>query len=454
MEENKRDKLPISFTYTLDEEKWVRLRKGFVDALCSRTMGRNRVFNIRILLCFVFVEAVFQFVLERFWTTGIFRYYIFFMPLVFLLMLLFRNREREIRIQVKSAATQKELGGKWLVTLSEEGISRCTPDGLTQAFSWEKFGWLVEGEFAFYVFQKDKKDAVLIPKECFGSWETVWAMQELVGRKGLIQVKQRKCFKIPVWCICLAMLAATLLGGFVAAVDIIGQILGDAITTAATETADSPEYRNSTSFGEDEKAYFYIEHHTEVLRALGLTVPEGAVRSLQETIEDPMFSEIVTEPEDVYLQLLMNLAWGYLDEEGNLVEGTGEVFWFDFEGMDVSTDYIYVLEGMLALAEGSPLDGIGEIEEDIGDVDWERGRGTVTVSLTWEGQKYEWDMKVYYDWIDSDVLGILNSLLRKSQSEKYFYIADDGGQGVIVFFCTKEWAEKFTKTTHIKLVRG
>lgn len=447
MEENKRDKLPLSFTYTLDEEKWVRFRKGFVDALYSRTMGRNKVFNIRTFLCMVFVEWTFYFVTEQLWPTEIFKYFICVIPIPIIVMVLFRDREREIRHQVKKTAIQKELGGKWLATLSEEGVSKCTPDGSTQAFPWEKFGWLVEGEFAFYVFQKDKKDAVLIPKECFGSWETVWVMQELVRRKGLMQVKQRENFRMSGRYFCLVTLMAILLGLFGVSVEIAAQKLGDMITMAAAKIADSPEYESSTPLGEEVN----IEYQAKILRGLGLTVPDGAVRDLQETLED---SKIMTEPEDVYLQLLTNLAWGYLDEDGKFVKGTGEMFWFDFEGMDVSTDYIYVLKGMLALAEGSPLDSIEVIEEDVGDVDWEKGRGTVTVRLTWEGRKYEWDMKVYYDWIDSDVLEILNSLLKKTESEKYFYVASDGGQGVIVFFCTKEWADKFTKTTQIKLVRG
>lgn len=53
---------------------------------------------------------------------------------------------------------------------------------------------------------------------------------------------------------------------------------------------------------------------------------------------------------------------------------SSEVFWFDFEGIDISTDYVDVLNGMLTLAQGSPLDSIGGITEDMDDVDWERGR--------------------------------------------------------------------------------
>ena len=52
-----------------------------------------------------------------------------------------------------------------------------------------------------------------------------------------------------------------------------------------------------------------------------------------------------------------------------------EVFWFDFEGWDISNDYTEVLEGMLALAGDSPLEDVTEISEDTENMDWEAGSG-------------------------------------------------------------------------------
>ena len=60
-------------------------------------------------------------------------------------------------------------------------------------------------------------------------------------------------------------------------------------------------------------------------------------------------------------------------------------------------------------------------------------------------------MNVHYDWIDSDVLGILNALLIEGKSQKYFYVTGDNGQGAIVFFCTAEWAENFSEATGLEL---
>ena len=60
-------------------------------------------------------------------------------------------------------------------------------------------------------------------------------------------------------------------------------------------------------------------------------------------------------------------------------------------------------------------------------------------------------MKVRYDWIDTDVLNIYNALLKDTDSTEYFYAMGDDRQGVIIFFCSKDWAEHFEKMTNIKL---
>lgn len=135
------------------------------------------------------------------------------------------------------------------------------------------------------------------------------------------------------------------------------------------------------------------------------------------------------------------------DEDWNVTGYSKDVFWFDFEG----GDYIEILNGMLALSEGSCLDEVTDVQEDMSDVDWERGRGTVTVSLCFHGEQYQWDMKMYYDWIDAGALGILNSLLKQEGSQKHFYATGDNGQGAIVFFCTEDWAEEFMAKTGLAL---
>ena len=106
---------------------------------------------------------------------------------------------------------------------------------------------------------------------------------------------------------------------------------------------------------------------------------------------------------------------------------------------------------MLELSTGSSLDEIKDIQVNTDHVDWEEGSGSIEVSLSYQDEIYRFDMDVEYDWIDSKVLGIFNSLLEPEGSEKLFYATWDGGQGAIVFFCTKEWKEQFEAKTGLEL---
>lgn len=192
-----------------------------------------------------------------------------------------------------------------------------------------------------------------------------------------------------------------------------------------------------------------LEGWAGVLESTGLYVPKEAVESVWTAMTEYDLLEAVES--DPYRWLLMYMAAQGYDQEGTAREYLKEVFWFDFEGMDLTADYENIIEGMLALSEGSSLDEVRDIQVNTDDVDWENGSGTIEVSLSYKGKIYRYDMDVEYDWIDSEVLGILNSLLESEGSEKMFYITWDGGQGVIVFFCNREWKEQFEKKTGLKL---
>lgn len=178
---------------------------------------------------------------------------------------------------------------------------------------------------------------------------------------------------------------------------------------------------------------------------------EEAVESVWTAMTEYDLLEAVES--DPYTGLLMYMAAPAYDEEGTVREGSKELFWFDFEGMDLTTDYNHILDGMLELSKGSSLDEIGDIQVNTDDVDWETGSGNIEVGLSYQDEIYRFDMNVEYDWIDSKVLGIFNSLLEPEGSEKMFYVTWDGGQGVIVFFCTKEWKEQFEAKTGLELMR-
>ena len=272
----------------------------------------------------------------------------------------------------------------------------------------------------------------MVAKESFVSWEQVDAFHRICADHGIQKVAPKRAFYVPGWL------------GWVIFALIIGVGLTVLTANILRDTRDViGDVRN------DYPAYVPLDQQVEVLASLGISVPEETVASAREFMTKyDMYDMVEGSP---YTWLLMDVGAPEYDEDWNLVGYSDQVFWFDFEGFDLSTDYIYILNGMLALAQGSPIESVSDIMEEIDDAEWEKGRGIVTVSLDWQGQTYLYDMRMFYDWIDEGILGILNPLLEKEGSQKYFYVTGDNGQGAIVFFCTPQWAEEFMEKTGLLL---
>ena len=185
-----------------------------------------------------------------------------------------------------------------------------------------------------------------------------------------------------------------------------------------------------------------------MLASLGFTVPQKTVDAARKSLEEGMGIWVEGYP---YTWLLTELGAPSYDENWKVTGYSDEVFWFDFEGWDIGTDYIEVLEGMRALAKGGILDGVANIRENTDAVDWEKGTGMVEVMLEWQGQTRVWQMDMYYDWIDGEVLGIFNSLLEQAGEKERFYATGDNGQGALVFYGDPVWAAEFEKATGLAL---
>lgn len=87
-----------------------------------------------------------------------------------------------------------------------------------------------------------------------------------------------------------------------------------------------------------------LEKQVEVLSSLGLHVPEETVESVRNSMLEYGLYDLVEE--SPYTWLLMDMGAPTYDEEWNVTGYADEVFWFDFEGFDISTDYINVLSGI------------------------------------------------------------------------------------------------------------
>lgn len=423
----------MRFSFFLDGERWVRIQKGAADLLNGGTFGRaartygmmiwSGVMAVVLSLCTCLIAGEFQWPLLC---------YSLALTVWFILRLYFRDPEKRIRKQLNAPEIAARLCGPWQVALTEEGVTVHMPMDMKDYFGWESLMWLIETQEAFYLFYKDKKHFIAIAKESFVSWEQVDVFHRICADHGVQKIAPKRARYVPAW-LTWTVFALIIL---VSAGVLMARIYLDFAGGYAGAASDYP-------------GRVPLDEQVEVLASLGLDVPEETVESVRSSMVEYGLYELVED--SPYTWLLTDMGAPDYDEDWNLVGYSEEVFWFDIEGFDLSTDYIEVLNGMLVLAQGSPLDGVSDIEENTEAVDWEKGRGTIVVSLNWEGRTYQYDMEVYYDWIDGNVLSIYNELLEEKDFEKRFYVTGDNGQGAIVFFCTEEWAAEFSEKTGLIL---
>lgn len=423
----------MHFSYMLDGERWVRFQKGAADILNSTSLGMpmrlygmiivGLVMAVAVTVCSYFVARTLNWMLVVFCLS---------ITIWMILRLYCRNPEKEIRKQLRSPEIAAKVCGPWQVSLAREGITAIMPMDMKSIYSWDSLQWLVETEEAFYLFHQDKRHYIMVAKASFVSWEQVDAFHRICAEHGIRKAAPKRAFYVPGW---LTWVIFVLIIGVSLAV-LMASIFRDTSGVTGNARAEYP-------------VYVPLDQQVEVLASLGISVPEETVASMREFMTKYDNYDLVEG--SPYTWLLMDVGVPEYDEDWNLVGYSDQVFWFDFEGSDLSTDYIDILNGMLALAQGSAIEGVSDIREEIDDAEWERGWGTVTVSLDWQGQTYLYDMKMFYDWIDEEVLGILNPLLEKEGSQKYFYVTGDNGQGAIVFFCTPQWAEEFEQKTGLLL---
>lgn len=435
----------LELHFWVNEEKWIPLLQGAAEivraGLFCKPRKRGAVFGIYGLL--LAAAAV----CWRLFDGGRMLLGLLFLLAVVLWALLkaqYENPQKKIRRQIKAGILQDDVYGSWEVAISEEGVVQSDPGKGRVMLPWESLLGLVETDIAFYFFQKDKKHFVMIPKEL--SREQAEALLQICARHHMPVISAPKKSYVPGWIF--SVLFAALIIGYFAATVWIG--VRDGRKNAAEQGYDGGQQEWAEEFDPaDYPDYVPLDEQAEVLRRLGLTVPQGVVESVKGSMEEyGMRTWVEGYP---YTWLLSELGMPSYDEDWEITGYSDQVFWFDFEGWDIGTDYIEVLEGMKALSSGSAIDSVRNIRENTGGVNWEEGSGEIVVSLEWNKQEYSWRMNVESDWIDGAVLGIYNSLLEMDGAAERFYAMSDDGQGAIVFFCTEEWAKEFEGATGLEL---
>lgn len=125
----------------------------------------------------------------------------------------------------------------------------------------------------------------------------------------------------------------------------------------------------------------------------------------------------------------------YNQETWEWTPSSSGVFWFDAEVWNVDTIYTDFFTGVSAMDEELTFTNV---QEDYSRVDFEQGTGVVTVTFDYNGNSYELDADFYYDWFDEAFLFDIQKILADDEKIQNLYIAEDGGQGYVLYYGAPE----------------
>lgn len=404
---------------------------------------------------------------------------------------------KDIRSQVKSwgSGIYEEV---WKLSLSPEQITRKIPQ-LENVWKWESVGYLTETEELYFFFTRQQRLMFYVEKELFGDWMAQKLfVQDCQNRGVRCQVAQPKISmdmglaeagqadnirlitdKSPDkrkqrrkdantqedWRKFWAkkekergntdkktmMIAILGLGAILALAFLLPEYGGRQDIAGMPVMMDMPAEGEPYVFHPDDyQDYVPLARQAEVLASLGFEIPKEAVDSLNADMGKMPMSRVWIEgyPYRSLLSLIGMPERNY--ETWEMEQYPEQAYWFDWEGFDMSSEYANILNGVNAMAKGEFA--ISDISQEMSEVDWEKGSGVVHVSFCVNGNPYKYQLKLEYDWLDSNIIGDINDALKNSGIEKRVYAMEDGGQGCILFYRDKEWAARFRKETGIKLL--
>lgn len=374
---------------------------------------------------------------ERLWE-GSFLYTMLGIVIGMFFMMLKPNMKGHLRRVRRNKKEQANIGAGEIWIFDKLWVSR--KEGFESYFDSNRFGGITEFEDA-YLFRAKNDHAIMLLGKDGEDPEKLQSFIEYCKIRGDYNV-YREPAKWPIGkkiftaIICIAILAVVGYAG----------TLAITLDRLAEEQGMVEEYIFDPTGCED---YLPFDEQLKVLEQLGFTVSKESINYLEEWMEASEYGKLYVEGYPYY-ELLMELGYQKYDQETwEVIEYSKQAYWLDFEGWDISTDYIEILKGVAAMSDGE-LE-FTDMKEDIKDVNWDEGTGTIDVTFECNGNAYEFEANVMNDWIDADFIGFINDVLDKEGYTKNLYACYDGGQGNVLFYRDEAWALEFVSMTGIEL---
>lgn len=184
----------------------------------------------------------------------------------------------------------------------------------------------------------------------------------------------------------------------------------------------------------------------EELSALDITISDQTIQELEEydreyAQEYGDYYEINYDASKISDLLYWEGCGVYDENTGYWTPSSSGIYWFDMEFFNADTMYTDFLMGVCAMNDSLTFSAI---TEDHSNVDFENSTGTVNFSFIYEGQTHHFIASFQSDWFDMNMLYEVGAVLAADQDYKDLWHAFDGGQGIILYYGTKEQADELS----------
>ena len=150
------------------------------------------------------------------------------------------------------------------------------------------------------------------------------------------------------------------------------------------------------------------------------------------------------------LHLLSLAGMGMYDDDFVWHPSSDHVLYLDMELFGGDTLYDDFFKGLNAICRGDFV--FSEISEDYAKAELEEGVGVIGLSFLVNGESYTLNAMMMQDWFDAQVFNDIAEIAVHEESGRRLYAMYDGMQGLIIFYNTPEWAQRFKAETGCPLL--
>lgn len=362
-----------------------------------------------------------------------------------------RSSDMKYRNLLAQGKIQSDTLGLWEMGIRpDEGY--CYHNERYLRFPWAEYCQRFDMGDTLFFFHKNGKQYLFIPKEALGTPEQTARFYDYFYQKGMqfqTPTEEAGWNSQKITGVILLSVAAT-----VTALSIVFSMtrgmMGIVNQDYAYNSQISTEETTPFVFRpEDYPDYTPLAVQIEVLKSLGIEPPSAEeMKQYEEWMEEDDYYRAYIEGTP-YTGILSEMGTGTYDETTEEYSYHPSVYWFDFEGWDISEDYLDILKAFHVMGDGDFE--LTDLKEDLQNVNWEEGTGAILVMFRYNKHAYAFEAQMMYDWIDPDIIGFFNEVLEKEKNPKRIYYMYDEGQGAILFYNTKAWANEFYLKTGIQL---